>query len=99
MINHIVAWDLLNDLDKDEKAEAKLKIKFLLEPLKDKISGIHSLSVETELLGSSNKDVVLISSFYSREDLEAYQIHPDHVHAGSYIKSVTCNRVCIDYEN
>lgn len=50
-------------------------------------------------MASSNKDIALLSSFESVEALNAYQIHPDHVKAGAYIKEVTCNRACFDYES
>ena len=49
-------------------------------------------------LASSNKDIALISSFETVEALNAYQIHPDHVKAGSFVKTVTCDRACFDYE-
>lgn len=32
------------------------------------------------------------------EALKTYQTHPDHVAAGGYVRSVTCNRSCMDYE-
>ena len=47
---------------------------------------------------SSNRDVALISTFETVEALATYQTHPAHVEAGKYVRSVTCNRACMDYE-
>ena len=45
-----------------------------------------------------NWDVVLNSVFASRDDLAAYQTHPQHVEAAGFIKSVVSGRSCVDYE-
>ena len=99
MVNHIVAWNIVDSLKGDERTETKLHIKSLLEDLKEKIPEIHSLKVEIEPYDSSNREVVLISVFKTKQDLDVYQVHTDHVNAGSYIKTVTCDRICLDYES
>lgn len=94
MIKHIVMWKL-----KDKNDETLNKMKNDLEGLKDKISEIKEIEVGIDFNGSDAAyDVVLYSVFESKEDLDAYQTHPEHVKAGVFIKSVVSNRVVVDYE-
>ncbi len=98
MVKHIVLWNFVDTLSADEKKEAGAKMKALLEPIKDKVPGTVEISVITNEQASSNKDVALISTFETLEALQNYQISPEHVEAGKYVRSVTCDRACIDYE-
>ena len=98
MVHHIVLWDLREELSGEEKKEAAAVIKEKLEAVKDKVEGVLSLEVVIDGLSSGNKDIGLISFFESAEALDAYQTHPAHVEAAGYVKSVTCNRSCLDYE-
>ncbi len=98
MVNHYVFWNLNETLTTEEKAEAGQKIKEKLEAVGKLVPGVVSLEVRINELDSSNRDVALLSSFESVEALGAYQVHPEHVNAGSYIKTVTCNRTCFDFE-
>ena len=97
MVHHIVLWNLREDLSEQERKEAAAAVKEKLEAVKDKVDGVISLEVVINELSSSNKDIGLISSFESVEALNAYQTHPAHVEASAYVKSVTCNRSCLDY--
>lgn len=97
MVKHIVLWNLKENMTAEEKKAAGEKMKSLLEPIKEKVPGALELQVVTEYLDSSNREVALISTFETVEALQAYQNHPDHVAAGVYVRSVTCNRSCMDY--
>lgn len=97
MVHHIVLWNLKEELDEQEKAAAAAAMKEKLEAVKQEVDGVISLEVVINEMDSSNKEVGLISVFESEEALEAYQKHPAHVQAGSYIRSVTCGRSCLDY--
>lgn len=97
MVNHIVLWNLKEELSEQEKKEAALKIKSKLEAVAQKVQGVISLKVEINEMESSNKDVALISKFESKKALESYQISPEHIEAGSYIKTVTTGRSCFDF--
>ncbi len=97
MITHVVAWNILNEIQGNEKELVKRTMKDSLESLKDKISFIKEIRVETELLSSSNRDIMLFTVFQTEEDLEAYQKHEEHLKVGAYIKTVTCDRICLDY--
>lgn len=97
MVHHIVLWNLKEELTVQEKEEALRSIKEKLEAVKKEVKGVISLEVVINGLESSNKDVGLISSFESADALNAYQTHPAHVAASSYVKSVTRDRACLDY--
>ena len=98
MVNHIVLWNFKEDLTEQERKEAAERIKRELESVKEQVSGVVSLDVITAPLASSNKEIGLISVFESEAALQSYQVHPAHVAAGGFIKSVTENRTCLDYE-
>lgn len=97
MVHHIVLWNLKEELTTQEKEEALRTMKEKLEAVKKEVKGVISLEVVINGLESSNKDVGLISSFESADALNAYQTHPAHVAASSYVKSVTRDRTCLDY--
>ena len=98
MVRHIVLWNFVEGLSDTEKAEAGEKMKNLLEPIKELVPGAVEIQVVPNQLASSNRDIALISVFETVEALAAYQNHPAHVEAGKYVRSVTCNRSCMDYE-
>lgn len=98
MVKHIVLWDFEKSLDDVQRREAAARMKALLEPIREKVPGAIAIEVIRNGQASSNRDIALISEFESIEALAAYQIHPDHVEAGKYVRSVTCNRACMDYE-
>ncbi len=98
MVKHIVLWNFIEALSPEERVQAGVKMKALLEPIKEKVPGATDIQVIMNDLESSNRDIALISTFETVEALQAYQVHPDHVEAGKYVRSVTCNRACMDYE-
>lgn len=97
MVKHIVLWNFQEELTAEERKAAGEQIKRRLEVLKTQITGVAELQVQLNELSGSNKDVALISTFDSIEALDAYRIHPAHIEAGKYIKTVTTDRVCFDY--
>lgn len=98
MVKHIVLWNFVESLSETEKAEAGAKMKALLEPIRELVPGAVEIQVLQNQLSFSNRDVALISTFETLDALAAYQNHPAHVEAGKYVRSVTCNRACMDYE-
>ena len=98
MVKHIVLWNFVETLTEEERNNAYLKMKELLVPIKELVPGALDIQVVKNELESSNKDVALISTFETEEALKAYQVHPAHVEAGKFVRSVTCDRSCLDYE-
>ena len=99
MIKHIVMWNFNQEMSAGEKQAAGEKMKALLEPIKDLVEGAVDIRVVVNEMESSNRDIALIGTYESEEALKAYQVHPAHVEAGKYVRSVTCNRSCLDYED
>ncbi|MCI8385516.1 MAG: Dabb family protein [Acutalibacter sp.] len=47
---------------------------------------------------NANYDVALIFDFNTLDDLNAYQVSPEHVAFGQFVGDVRIDRACIDYE-
>lgn len=98
MVKHIVMWNFNPEMSAEEKKAAGEKMKALLEPIKELVDGALDIRVVINDMESSNRDIALIGTYVNEEALKAYQVHPAHVEAGKYVRSVTCNRSCLDYE-
>ncbi len=97
MVHHIVLWNFKPELSEEQRKEAGESIKKNLINVKEQVKGVVALDVVINKLESSNKDIALISVFETVEDLNAYQLHPEHVKAAGFIRTVTCDRACFDY--
>ncbi len=98
MVRHIVLWNFVEGLSDTEKREAGQKMKELLEPIKELVPGTVKIELLQNAQPTSNRDVALVSEFETVDALTTYQNHPAHVEAGKYVRSVTCDRACMDYE-
>ncbi len=99
MIKHIVIWKLKDEFNPEEKKQAALKAKEVLEELNGKIPEIITLEVGIDFSNSDQSgDIVLYSEFSSKEALNAYQEHPLHIAVKPYIGSIRSSRQVIDYE-
>ena len=99
MVKHIILWQLKDELSGEEKAKVRADIKIGLEGLAGKIPGLIDIHVQTEMLDSSNADLMLDSTFEDADSLKGYAVHPEHVAvADSVVRPYTKSRVCIDYE-
>ncbi|MEK4424678.1 Dabb family protein [Solibacillus sp. FSL K6-1523] len=97
MIRHIVMWNHKEEFNNEQKAMNAKNVKDELESLTKVINGIISLNVTINPLSSSNREVILDSLFESEEDLQKYQIHPEHVRVSQFVGTVLNNRACIDF--
>lgn len=96
MVKHIVMWNVQKEFNKEEVLG---QLKYKLEGLVGRIDVLKKLEVGFDYPGTdASRDVVLYSEFDSKEDLKAYVVHPAHVEVGPYVRSVTCDRVVVDYE-
>lgn len=98
MVKHIVLWNFAEGLSEADKTQAGQKMKELLEPIRELVPGALRIQVRANGLPSGNREVALISEFETVEALKTYQEHPAHVEAGKYVRSVTRDRACMDYE-
>ncbi len=96
MITHIVFFRF-----NDQRAEQLSKAKDLLLSMNGKIPQLRHLEAGVDFIRSERSyDLALVTKFDSREDLQAYQVHP--YHAGEvvpYMKSHASSVVAVDYES
>jgi len=97
MVKHIILWKLKENMTCAEKEAAKAEAKRRLENLNGNIPGMIDIKVITNGLDSSNADMMLDSTFDDAEALAGYQVHPMHVEAATYVRSVVESRLCLDF--
>lgn len=100
MIKHIVMWKVADHEAHGSKEEIQKKIKDGLEGLKGKIGGLLEIEVGIDFNKSpAAYDVVLYSTFESKDALQNYQKHPEHLKvADGLVRQVAVSRVVVDYE-
>ncbi len=99
MIRHIVFWRLKGD-SPEEKAKLAGKIKIALESLNGKIPGMTFLQVGFDFGKTpDSSDIALYSEFVSREALNSYQGHPEHMKIMPFIRESRIERRVVDFEN
>ena len=92
MIKHVVMWKFLPGKEQEMG-------RFLdgLRSLYGVIPQIQSQEVGVNCL-PDGFDAVLISTFASKEDLDAYTTHPRHVEVSSLCKAIRTQRAAVDFE-
>ena len=99
MIKHIVFWKLKDFAEGAAKHQNALKVKTMLEDMRGKIPGMLKLEVGLNFESSdSASDISLYAEFESREALDAYQIHPEHMKVKEFLPKVRTERRVVDYE-
>lgn len=99
MVKHVILWQLKDEFSEEEKESIRAGIKEGLEGLAGQIPGLTEIKVQTEMLPSSNVDVMLDSTFVDEAALKSYAVHPAHVEvADTKVRPYTKTRACIDYE-
>ena len=99
MIKHIVIWRLFDFAEGNTKKENALKLKEMLLSLPSKIPQIKKMEVGINIdRTDAASDVVLYSEFYSLEDLQAYQKHPEHQKVVEFLNKVRSEKRVVDYE-
>ena len=99
MVKHIILWQLKDELSEEQKKQVKAAAKEKLEALVGKIPGLVEMKIQTEYFKASNADFLLDSTFESREALEGYAVHPEHVKiADENVRPFVKYRSCLDFE-
>jgi len=93
-------WTIREGETPRAKVERMAEVKARLSALPEEISEIDTLEVyfNSPSAPPDNYDVLLISTFRSWADLDAYQKHPAHVLVAEYIRNVRQSRAVVDYE-
>lgn len=99
MIKHIVFWKLKEEAVGQTRDQNKLQMKSMLLDLVGKVPGILALEVGFNVYsGDMCADIALYTEFASLADLDAYQVHPDHLLVVDFVKQVVSERRVMDYE-
>ncbi|MDO9266626.1 MAG: Dabb family protein [Sulfurimonas sp.] len=94
MIVHIVMFKF-KDENKSSNTEEVLK---RLNALAQLIPTLKSMEVGVNFTLSERAfDLSLYSTFETKEDLDAYAVHPEHLKVVELIKSVTVESKVVDY--
>lgn len=85
---------------KERSPENIGKARDVLLNMKGKIGELKDLKVEVNIRpGASSYDILMIATFSSMRDLEAYLVHPIHIEVSKYIASVLENSASVCYED
>lgn len=99
MINHVVLFKLKEFENEDQKAVVRNKIKNALLSLKDKVEELKYIEVGQHYqLNSTSYDLCLITHFETLNDLDAYQVHPEHLKVVEVVKPNVAARATVDFE-
>ncbi|MCU1424158.1 MAG: hypothetical protein JWM51_449 [Microbacteriaceae bacterium] len=98
MIRHVVSWKL-NSADATALALDSATIRAALESLPPLVSELKSLSVGSNVANAGvNWDLCLVADYDSLDDLEAYQVHPEHQRVAAVIRPLVESRAVVDFE-
>ena len=99
MIKHIVLWRLKDEADGHTKAENIERMRAAIEAMRELVPGIRHLEVGVGF-GSSNADwdVALYSEFGTLEELDGYQVDPEHEKVKRLVSELALDRAVADYE-
>jgi len=94
MVVHIVMFKF-----KDENKKANIiQAKQMLENLMGAVPSLRSIDVGANFADEDRAmDLSIITAFHSKEDLDAYAIHPEHLKVVEFIKSVVEYSKVVDY--
>lgn len=99
MIRHLVMFKLREFSTPEEKKNAAETVRTELCAMKKKIPEIQEFEVGINFtVDDAAYDLVINSSFSSKEDLKAYQVHPDHQAFIRFNKNYSAKKVVLDYE-
>jgi hypothetical protein len=98
MVGHIVMWKLKETAEGRSAVENAAIMKDMLGALPGLIPQLRTLVVSTDVFASAPEtEVVLYTVFDSAEDLQTYQVHPEHQKCVAFVSAVVAERRMVDY--
>ncbi|MFC5405268.1 Dabb family protein [Cohnella soli] len=95
MITHIVLFKL-----KDRSPESVERTAQVLRNMEGKIDVLRHLEVGVDVLHTERSyDIALYTKFDSMEDLQTYQVHPEHQKVIAHMNEHRESSVSADYES
>lgn len=100
MVRHIVLWKFHDNANGKSKAENLHIALGMIKMLKQSIPQIKTLEtgINDPAAPLANWDLALVSTFNSFDDLNAYQVHPEHLKLVEFMKKVRDLRSAVDFE-
>ena len=96
MLTHIVIWKYRAEVEVEVREEHIS----LLRSLSSVIKEIQSLSVGFDVLQLPRSfDSGLVATFQDRAGLEAYTVHPEHVKAADFGRTISEQVASVDFED
>jgi hypothetical protein len=94
MLMHIVLFKL-----KNRRPEEVVKAREKLLSLSGRVPQLRSLEVGEDIIHAERSyDLALLATFDSLSDMQAYQVHPNHIEVGEYMRGIYETIVSVDYE-
>jgi len=98
MVKHVVMWKFKDEAEGRNRAENCRYIKERLEALKAVIPFLRKIEVGiNEYTSPMSADMVLITEFDTKADLDLYAVHPEHMKVSDYVGKVRLDRTVVDY--
>ncbi|MDD5406854.1 MAG: Dabb family protein [Sulfurovaceae bacterium] len=95
MIVHVVLFSF----KEDEKILNIKKAKEMLAALQDKVPSLKYIEIgENFCVEGRAMDLSIITHFDTKEDLQEYAVHPEHLEVINFIKQVVEYSKVVDYE-
>jgi hypothetical protein len=92
VIRHVV---LMKFADPADAPEAKRR----LDALSGRVPGLLSIDVGLDVLGAEGSyDLAVVTTHPSAQDLDAYQVHPEHQDFKAWVGSRLTGRAAVDSE-
>jgi hypothetical protein len=98
MIRHIIMFKLKDFESKEIKNQKLTQLKKMIDELGNQIGEI--VSIQAGINFSSRDvayDLVLLSTFKSRDDLQLYSAHPEHQKVVEFLKEIKLSSAVVDY--
>ena len=96
MLTHIVVWKYRPEIEPAIREEHVAR----LHSLASIISEVDSLSVGFDTLHLPRSyDTGLVATFGDRAALDAYTVHPEHIKAADFGRSISEHVVSVDFED
>lgn len=96
MVKHIVFWKICGAVEERERCIEEFRRKTL--SLQAIIPQIKSAVIGANICADSGYHVCIDSVFTSREDLEVYIDHPEHLKVREFMDENTYDKTVFDYE-
>jgi len=99
MIKHIVFWKMKSEAEGRNAQENASIMVAKLTALKNLVPQVVEIDAGIDFNRSDAAwDVALYTTFQTRSDLDAYQVHPEHQKVVEFVRSVVASRCVVDYE-